>query len=356
MKIETLFKRASENGASDLHLRVGLPPVLRIDGSLKHQEDYPVLTNDDITQMLHQITSQEQRDSLSREKELDFAYALGLKARFRINVMIQRKTLSVACRMLPFEVPSIDELGLPQICKELILQPRGLILVSGPTGVGKSTTMAAMIRHLNENRERNIIIIEDPIEYHHQNIKSIIAQRELGEDTNSIHTALIRALRHDPNVIVVGEMRDLNTISAAITAAETGHLVMSTLHTTDAAQTIDRMVDVFPANQQSQIRLQISQSLLAILSQTLLPRANGKGMVAAFEIVIANHSIRTLIREGRTFEILTYLRIHSESGSQSLDDALVSLVNSHQITLEAAMQKTSDPKRLAKLLDPVIKQ
>ena len=286
----------------------------------------------------------------SLKKELDFSYELDLKARFRINVMIQRKTLSMACRMLSFAVPSIDELEIPQICKELILCPRGLILVTGPTGVGKSTTMAAMIRHLNENRESNIIIIEDPIEYHHQNIKSIIAQRELEEDTNSFHTALIHALRHDPDVIVVGEMRDLDTISAAITAAETGHLVMSTLHTTDAAQTIDRMIDVFPPNQQSQIRLQISQSLLAILSQTLLPRASGKGMIAAFEIVLSNPSIRTLIREGRTYEISTYMRIHSEAGSQSLDDALAYLVLSRQVTREAAMQKTSNPEHLTKLL------
>lgn len=247
-------------------------------------------------------------------------------------------------------MPSIDELELPQICKDLILQPRGLILVTGPTGVGKSTTMAAMIRHLNENRDCNVICIEDPIEYQHQNIKSIIAQRELGEDTNSFHTGLVRALRHDPDVIVVGEMRDLDTISAAITAAETGHLVMSTLHTTDAVQTIDRMIDVFPPSQQSQIRLQLSQEILAILSQTLIPRASGRGMIAAFEIVLSNPSIRTLIREGRTYEIPTYMRIHPEVGVQSLDDALAFMVQTRKITREAAMKKTSDPKRLAKSL------
>jgi twitching motility protein PilT len=350
MKIETLFKRAIDMGASDLHLRVGLPPILRIDGHLKRQDDFPLLTNDDVMQMLEQITSTDQKTQLSSEKELDFACALDNTARFRINAMWQRKTLSVACRVLPFIVPSIDELELPQICKDLILQPRGLILVTGPTGVGKSTTMAAMIRHLNENRDCNIICIEDPIEYHHQNIKSIIAQRELGEDTNSFHTALVRALRHDPDVIVVGEMRDLETISAAVTAAETGHLVMSTLHTTDAVQTIDRMIDVFPPNQQSQIRLQLSQEMLAILSQTLLPRISGKGMIAAFEIVMSNPSIRTLIREGRTYEIPTYMRIHSDSGVQSLDDALAFMVHTRKITRESAMKKTSDPKRLAKLL------
>ena len=350
MKIETLFMLALESGASDLHLNVGLPPILRIDGRLRKQNDYPLLTDSDISQMLDKIISAEQKARFSRDKELDFAYALDVKARFRINVMMQRKTISVACRMLPFIVPSIDELELPQIFKDLILQPRGLILVTGPTGVGKSTTMAAMIRHLNENRECNIISIEDPIEYRHPNVKSMIAQRELGEDTNSFHIALTRALRHDPDVIVVGEMRDLDTISAAITAAETGHLVMSTLHTIDAVQTIDRMIDVFPPDQQSQIRLQISQALLAILSQTLLPRASGKGMVAAFEIVLSNPSIRNLIREGRTYEIPTYMRIHQEAGAQSLDDTLALLVQSRTVTREAAMQTTSDPKRLAKLL------
>jgi twitching motility protein PilT len=350
MEIDVLFKRAVDKGASDLHLRVGLPPILRIDGRLKRQEDFPVLTNDNAMQILEQIISQEQRTRLFADKELDFACALGSQARFRVNVMWQRRVLSIACRVLPFEVPSIDELELPQICKDLILQPRGLILVTGPTGVGKSTTVAAMIRHLNENRDCNVICIEDPIEYQHKNIKSIIAQRELGEDTNSFHIGLVRALRHDPDVIVVGEMRNLDTISAAITAAETGHLVISMLHTTDAVQTIDRMIDVFPSNQQSQIRLQLSQEILAIISQTLLPRASGKGMIAAMEIVLSNPSIRTLIREGRTYEIPTYVRIHPEAGVQSLDDALAFMVQTRKISREAAMKKSSDAKRLAKLL------
>jgi twitching motility protein PilT len=350
MNIDILFKRAVDTGASDLHLRVGLPPILRIDGRLHRQEDFPVLTNDDAMQMLEQIMSPKQKARLLAEKELDFSGAFGLIARFRINVMWQQKNLSIACRVLPFEVPSIDDLELPQICKELILQPRGLILVTGPTGVGKSTTMAAMIRHLNENRDCNVICIEDPIEYQHRNVKSIIAQRELGEDTSSFHTGLVHALRHDPDVIVVGEMRNLDTISAAITAAETGHLVMSTLHTTDAVQTIDRMIDVFPSNQQPQIRLQLSQEILAIISQTLLPRASGKGRIAALEIVLSNPSIRTLIREGRTYEIPTYVRIHAEAGVQSLDDALVYLVRARKVTREAAMKRATDPKYLTKML------
>jgi len=350
MEIEKLFKLAVSMRASDLHFRVGLPPVFRIDGHLKQQNEFPPLTNDDAVKLLEPIITQQQRERFYTEKELDFAYALDTLARFRINVMWQRKTISIACRVVPFEVPSIDELELPQVCKELVLQPRGLILVTGPTGVGKSTTIAAMIRHLNENKDCNIICIEDPIEYQHRNIQSIVAQRELGDDTNSFHIALIHALRHDPDVIVVGEMRDLATISTAITAAETGHLVISTLHTTDAPQTIDRMIDIFPPNQQTQIRLQLSQEILAILSQTLLQRAKGDGMIAAFEIVLSNPAIRNLIRESRTFEIHSYIHLEKKMGMQSLDDALADLVNHGKVTREVAMSKTSDQKRLAGLL------
>jgi twitching motility protein PilT len=350
MDVKVLLRMAAETGASDAHLRVGLPPVFRVNGRLERQVDFPIITDEDAVHMLTQMTKKEQRDRFNEEKELDFAYVLDGIARFRVNVMWQRKTLSIACRKLSFEVPSIDELELPQICKELILQPRGLILVTGPTGVGKTTTMAAMIRHLNENRDVNVISIEDPIEYIHPNIKSIIAQRELDDDTHSFGMALTRALRHDPNVIVVGEMRDLDTISTAITAAETGHLVMSTLHTTDAPQTIDRLIDIFPPHQQNQIRLQISQELIAILSQTLLPRADGKGMIAAFEIVLVNIAIRNLIREGRTFEIPSYIHLHEDSGMLSLEDSLANLVTTRKITKDEALRKTSNPKRLLGIL------
>jgi twitching motility protein PilT len=350
MDVRLLLKIAVETGASDVHLRVGLPPVFRVNSHLERQDDFPVITDEDATRILGQMTKQEQRDKFYAEKELDFAYVLDGLARFRVNVMWQKKSLSIACRKLSFEVPSIDDLELPQVCKELILQPRGLILVTGPTGVGKSTTMAAMIRHLNENRDTNIICIEDPIEYIHPNIKSIIAQRELDDDTQSFGMALTRALRHDPNVIVVGEMRDLDTISTAITAAETGHLVMSTLHTTDAPQTIDRLIDIFPPHQQNQIRVQISQELIAILSQTLLPRASGKGMIAAFEIVLITPAIRNLIRESRSFEIPSYMHIHEDGGMQSLDDALANLVMSGKVNEEDALRKTSNPKRLLGLL------
>ena len=351
MDIKVLLQRAALAGASDLHLRVGLPPVLRIDGRLLRQADLPEITEEDAEHMLEQVTRQEQRERFYLEKELDFAYVVDGLARFRLNAMLQRNTISIACRMLTLHVPSIDDLELPQICKDLILKPSGLILVTGPTGVGKSTTMAAMVRHLNENRECNVICVEDPIEYVHPNVKSIIAQRELGDDTRSFGTALSHALRHDPDVIVFGEMRDLDTVSTAITAAETGHLVMSTLHTTDAAQTIDRLIDIFPPNQQNQIRLQISQEIVAILSQTLLPRASGKGMVAAFEIVLANQAIRNLIRDSRTFEIPSYMHVHEGSGMQSLEDALARLVLNGTVKGEVAMMKTSNPKRLQMMLE-----
>ena len=351
MDLKNLLKQVVDSAASDLHIRVGEPPVFRIDGRLIRQLDLPAVTEADVIHMLEQIAKRDQIEYFYSEKELDFAFVLDNIARFRVNALWHRKTISLACRMLTLEVPSIDELELPQICKELILQPRGLILITGPTGMGKSTTMAAMIRHLNENKDANVICIEDPIEYVHPNIKSFIIQRELGEDTQSFSTALTRALRHDPNVIVVGEMRDLDTISTAITAAETGHLVMSTLHTIDAPQTFDRMIDIFPPHQQNQIRVQLSQEIIAVLSQTLIPKASGKGMIAAFEIVIANTAIRHLIRENRAFEIPSYIHLHSEGGMQSLDDALVQLIVTGKITREDALRKSSNPKRLLKKLE-----
>jgi twitching motility protein PilT len=351
MEIDDLLNLVIDKGASDLHLRVDSRPVLRIDGKLIPQDNFPPLTEDEVEKLFEQITSKEQRDTFWGDKELDFAYTLDKLARFRVNILWQRKTISIACRMVSFGVPSIDELELPQICKELILQPRGLILITGHTGAGKSTTMAAMIRHLNENRECNVITIEDPIEYQHRHIKSIIAQRELGDDTNSFASALVHALRHDPDVIVVGEMRDLDTISTAIRAAETGHLVMGTLHTSDVPQTIDRIVDIFPPYQQTQIRLQLSQAIVAILSQTLLPRAEGKGRIAAFEIMIANSAIRNLIRERRSYEIPSYMQLgNSNDSMQTMDEALADLVKRGRVTREEAIIRSSNPERVERLI------
>ncbi len=351
MEINQLLKLVVDKGASDLHLRVDSRPVLRIDGKLIPQDDFPQVTSHEAERLFEQITTQEQRDTFLKDKELDFAYTLSRLARFRVNILSQRKTISIACRMVSFGIPTIDELELPQICKELILQPRGLILITGHTGAGKSTTMAAMIRHLNENRECNVILIEDPIEYQHRHIKSIIAQRELGADTKSFCSALVHALRHDPDVIVIGEMRDLDTISTAIRAAETGHLVMATLHTPDVPQTIDRIIDIFPPYQQTQIRLQLSQAIVAILSQTLLPRAKGKGRIAAFEIMIATPAIRNLIRDSRAYEIPSYMQLSKNNESmQTIDEALADLVKRGKVTEQEAMLRSSNPERVRKIL------
>jgi twitching motility protein PilT len=338
-----------EKGATDLHVKVPSPPVLRIDSALVPQEECPPFTAKDIEGIFEEITTEEQREAFSREQELDFAYSVPGLARFRVNVLRQRGTMSLAFRRVPSSVPSVDELGLPQVCKTLILKPRGLVLVTGPAGSGKSTTLAAMINHLNENEARSVITIEDPIEYLFQDKKCLIRQRDMGDDTSSFSAALIHALRHDPDVIVIGEMRDLETISTAITAAETGHLVLATLHTLDAAQSIDRIIDVFPPEQQRQMRLQLSQVIEAILSQTLLPRIGG-GRVAAFEVLLANNVIKRLIREEKIHEIGPSLEMGTLEGMHTLDQALADLVRSGVVAKEEAVRKTSSPVKLAKLL------
>jgi len=338
-----------EKGATDLHVKVPSPPVLRIDSALVPQEECPPFTARDIEEIFEEITTEEQREAFSREQELDFAYSVPGLARFRVNVLRQRGTMSLAFRRVPSSVPSVDELGLPQVCKTLILKPRGLVLVTGPAGSGKSTTLAAMINHLNENAARSVITIEDPIEYLFQDKKCLIRQRDLGDDTRSFSAALIHALRHAPDVIVIGEMRDLETISTAITAAETGHLVLATLHTLDAAQSIDRIIDVFPPEQQRQMRMQLSQVIEAVLSQTLLPRIGG-GRVAAFEVLLANSVIKRLIREEKIHEIGPSLEMGTLEGMHTLDQALADLVKSGVVAKEEAVRKTSSPVKLAKLL------
>jgi len=344
-----ILEMVVEKGATDLHVKVPSPPVLRIDSVLVPQEEWPPFTVEAIEGIFEEITTKEQREVFSREQELDFAYSVPRLARFRVNVLRQRGTISLAFRRVPSRVPSVDELGLPQVCKTLILKPRGLVLVTGPAGSGKSTTLAAMINHLNENVSRSVITIEDPIEYLFQDNKCLIRQRDLRDDTRSFSAALIHALRHDPDVIVIGEMRDLETISTAITAAETGHLVLATLHTLDAAQSIDRIIDVFPPAQQRQMRLQLSQVIEAVLSQALLPRIGG-GRVAAFEIMLANSVIRRLIREEKIHEISASLEMGKLEGMYTLDQALAELVKSGIVSKEEAMPKTSSPVKLARLL------
>ena len=340
-----------ESGASDLHISVPSPPILRIEGRLVAQKDLPPVQPRDVQDVFDSISTEKQREAFDRDLELDFAYSLPGRARFRVSAMRQRGSVSLAFRFVPFKVPTIDELGLPQICKELILKPRGLILISGAAGSGKSTTLAAMLNHLNETAERNVITIEDPIEFLFHNDKCIIRQRELGYDTKRFDVALVHALRHDPDVVVVGEMRDLSTIGTALTAAETGHLVIGTMHTIDAAQSVDRVIDMFPAAQQQQIRLQFSQVLLGVLSQVLLPR-NGGGRIAAFEIMPATPGIRKIIREGNILEILANLEMGGLEGKQSLDQALADLVKKGLVAREEALLKSSNPARLQEMVAP----
>jgi twitching motility protein PilT len=313
------------------------------------QDDLPQLIAEDTESMFEQVTTKEQRDTFSRDMELDFAYGIPGMGRFRANVLQQRGTISLAFRFIPFGIPSIDEIELPQILKTLIRRPRGLILVTGHTGSGKSTTLAAMINHLNENDRRHVIMIEDPIEFLHTDHKCIIVQRDLGDDTKSFNTALVQALRHDPDVVVIGEMRELGTITTALTAAETGHLVLGTLHTSDAAQTIDRIIDVFPPSQQRQVRLQLSQVIEAVLSQTLLPRIKG-GRIAAVEIMLGTPAVKNLIRSEKIHELGTVIQLGNKEGMQTRNQALAYLVKRGIVAQEEAMLRSSEPEQLRELI------
>lgn len=349
MNIGELLKRVVEKQASDLHLVVRQSPILRIHGDLVVQDDLPPVSDEDTREIITSITTNEQMEIFNREKELDFAYSVPGLARFRVNVLKQRGTLSFAFRVIPFHIPTLDELGMPPVLKQLALKRRGLILITGQTGSGKSTTMASLINYINENERRNIITIEEPIEFLHQNKKCIISQREVGSDTDSFSKALIYALRHDPDVLVVGEMRDLATVATAITAAETGHLVFATLHTYDAPQTVDRIVDVFPQEQQPQIRIQVAQVIEAIISQTLVHKIGG-GRVAALEIMLGNQATRYLIREGKTHQLHGTMQTSTKDGMQILDQALANLVLHNKITRDDAMLNAANIEQLKTFL------
>ena len=332
MELDKLLKLVLEKRASDLHVDVGSPPVLRINGILLPQEEIPPFSRTDVQTILERVTTVEQRKQFEQEMELDFAYSFFGLARFRVNVLRQRGTPSLAFRVVPIKVATIDDLELPQICKSLILKKAGLILVTGSSGAGKSTTQSAMVDHLNESARRHLITIEDPIEFIHTNKKCIIVQRDLGDDTKSFDIALTHALRHDPDVIVLGEMRDLSTISTALRAAETGHLVIGTLHTTDAVKTINRVIDMFPSSQQYQIRQQLAETLEAVLAQTLMNRTLG-GRVGVFEILLANDAVRNVIREGKNQELYSLMQLGSQQGMRTMDEALAELVGKCTITL-----------------------
>jgi twitching motility protein PilT len=349
LDIQLLLKQLVEFEASDLHLKAGSPPVFRIFGDLQPQNDLPSLTADNVEFVFNEITTDEQRTLFSKDRSLDFAYSVAGVARFRVSAIKQRGSLSLAFRFVPHEIPSISELGLPEACKQLILKPRGLILVTGPAGSGKSTTLAAMIEYLNQHEARNVITVEDSIEFLFKDKKCLIHQRDLGDDCPSFSQGLIDALRHDPDVIVIGEMRDLDTISTAMTAAETGHLVLGTLHTIDAAQSVDRIVDMFPFGQQRQIRLQLSQVIEGVLSQALIPKISG-GRIAAIELMLGTTVIRRLIREEKVFDITANIEMGRLEGMQTLDQALADLVRDLQISQDEAMLKSSNPRRLTELL------
>ena len=334
-ELKRLMALALETGASDLHLKALAPPAMRVHGVLAPIPDAPVFQQEDIDRMLEEITTPEQRARLTAEKELDFSAILEeAGVRFRVNASYQRDSLALVMRVVPGRVPSFEELGPPDAFRVLAGRRQGLVLVTGAAGTGKSTSLAAMIDHINGVRQCHVVTIEDPIEFVHQDRKAYIAQREVGLDTTSFAEALRRVLRQDPDVILIGEMRDLETIATALTAAETGHLVLATLHTNNAPQTIDRIIDVFPPGQQTQVRLQLSAVLQGIMSMALLPKADGPGRVPAVEVLMATPAVRNLIRDGKTYQIPNIMQMGTRDGSQTMEQALRSLVERQLVRRE----------------------
>ena len=348
MRILEILKVAVESGASDVHLTVASPPIMRVNGKLIRMNEERLMPEETL-KIIREMLTEDQIIAFEKKGELDFSYSNPGLGRFRVNIYKQRGSYSMALRVVALTIPSMDDLKLPVILKDLAMKQRGLILVTGPTGSGKSTTLAAMIGHMNAVRNDHIMTIEDPIEYLHKHVKSVINQREIGNDSHSFANALRAALRQDPDVILVGEMRDLETISTAITAAETGHLVLSTLHTIGAAKTVDRIIDVFPPHQQQQIRIQLASVLEAVVSQQILPKADGNGRVAAFEIMVANPAIRNLIREGKTHQMQTVIQTGSGIGMMTMDASLLDLYKRRIIDLATL-------KKYAVDLDMVMKQ
>lgn len=349
MDIKAYLQEVVQSRASDLHLITGIPPTLRIDGALTTFPGQGVLTPDMITELLKQVLSSEQLERLNVNKEIDFSLAFSDKARFRVNAYTQKGNLAAAFRQIPLEIPKIENLGLPQILHSFTNLRQGFVLVTGPTGHGKSTTLAAMLDEINKTKARHIVTIEDPIEFVFKPDKSIISQREMRSDTHSWEIALRSVLREDPDVVLVGEMRDYETIAAALTVAETGHLVFATLHTNSAAQTVDRIVDVFPEEQQKQVRLQLSNVIEAVFSQRLIP-ATTKGRVVAYEVMLGTTAIKTAIRDAKTHQIETILETSQEAGMSTLERSLADLVKRGLITLEVAQSWSLRPAELNRLI------
>jgi twitching motility protein PilT len=348
-RIEVLLEEVVKKKASDLHLQVGLPPIIRVDGTLMPVAGADVLSDEAVETLIFAILDEDQKQILLKDKEFDFSFAFGDLGRFRVNTFHERGNLAAALRLITNEILSVEQLGLPPILNKFADYPRGLVLVTGPTGSGKSTTLAAMIHKINSERAEHIITIEDPIEYTHRSKKSVIVQREVHYDTYSFSAALRSALREDPDVVLIGEMRDLETIASAITIAETGHLVFATLHTNSASQSIDRMIDVFPPHQQPQIRSQLSNILMAIVSQRLIPQIGG-GRIAAAEILVATPAVRNIIREGKTHQLEAVIQTGAEFGMQSMDKTLVNLVHNGTISYDDARMVAVDQDELDRLM------
>ncbi len=349
VRIELLLEEVVKKKGSDLHLQVGLPPMIRVDGALLPVTAAEPLDEETLETLIFSILDEDQKQILLKDKEFDFSFAFGDLGRFRVNAFHERGNLAAALRLIPNEIRGIEELGLPAVVNKFADYPRGLVLVTGPTGSGKSTTLAGLISRINNERASHIITIEDPIEYTHKSKKSIIVQREVHYDTYSFSAALRSSLREDPDVVLIGEMRDLETISSAITIAETGHLVLATLHTNSASQSIDRMVDVFPPHQQPQIKAQLANILMAICAQRLIP-AIGGGRIAAAEILVATPAVRNIIREGKTHQLEAVIQTGSEHGMQSMDKTLVTMVHSGTISYDEARMVAVDLEEFERLM------
>ena len=348
-KIELLLEQVTRLSASDLHLQVDLPPMLRVDGSLRPVDDVGVLDAGEVEKLIFSILDDDQKEILLKDKEVDFSFAFGTYGRFRVNAFHERGNLAAALRLIPAQIRTLEDLKMPKIVTEFTKFPRGLVLVTGPTGSGKSTTLAAMVDRINTDRACHILTIEDPIEYAHHSKKSIVVQREIHYDTYSFSAALRSSLRQDPDVVLIGEMRDLETISAAVTIAETGHLVLATLHTNSAAQSVDRMIDVFPPHQQQQIRIQLAGMLQGIVSQRLVPGIGG-GRVVAAEILVATGAVRNIIREGKTHQLDAVIQTGADLGMTSMDRVLVQLIQGGEITYEEAKNFALDLSELDRLM------
>lgn len=347
--IKELLTLVVERKASDLHLTLNSPPILRINGELVILEDKPAMQDEFLKKLIYSILTDAQKEKFERDKELDFSFSLPHMDRFRVNVHIQRGTVEAAFRRIPQEIPSFEQLGLPPAVADLARRPNGLVLITGPTGMGKSTTLAAMIDLINREKKKVIISIEDPIEFVHTNKLSIVKQREVYADTYSFAEALKRALRQDPDIIMVGEMRDLETIATALTASETGHLVLATLHTSDAPQTVQRIIDVFPPYQQQQVRLQLADCLQGVVSQLLLPHKDGRSRLLATELMVATPAVRNLIREGQVSHILTIIQTGAKYGMKTMDKALKELYQKGVVSYESALEKARNKEDFAKL-------